>query len=338
MAQQPHDRLARPGRPIAGLASAIEGLKGPAILVSNEVGMGMVPDNKLGRVSRLARAGERGSRAGLRLGHPGRRRPPAPVEAGAAAQAEIKLSRDLSTKTAGDLGRWWTSIPSARPAIGPWGVAGLTSPYRSRDLAGCCVFFNARRRNSAAHFDVAHDGEVYRVALKRVAASRRFTLRVRTATRDVLLTMPSRSSLKAAREFAERHAAWIGARLARLPQPVAFEPRAVTPLRGVDHRIVHRPGERGVVWLEMSERGPLICVSGDRPHVPRRVADFLKREARKDLEAAVARHSKQLGQAAAHRVARYGQPVGFLFVDRRAQFFLAADSRSVLRARLSRRA
>ena len=107
--------------------------------------------------------------------------------------------------------------------------------------------------------------------------------------------MPSRSSLKAAREFAERHAAWIGARLARLPEPVAFEPRAVTPLRGVDHRIVHRPGERGVVWLEASERGPLICVSGERPHVARRVTDFLKREARKDLEAAVARHSKQLG-------------------------------------------
>ena len=49
------------------------------------------------------------------------------------------------------------------------------------------------------------------------------------------------------------------------------------------------------MWLEATERGPLICVSGERPHVARRVADFLKREARKDLEAAVARHSKQLG-------------------------------------------
>ena len=147
----------------------------------------------------------------------------------------------------------------------------------------------------ASHFDIAHDGETYRIALKRVAASRRFTLRVRTATRDVVLTMPSRSSLKAAREFAERHAAWIGTRLARLPEPVAFEPRAVTPIRGVDHRIVHRPGERGGAWLERSERGPIICVSGAREHVARRVADFLKREARKDLEAAVARHSRQIG-------------------------------------------
>jgi adenosylcobinamide kinase / adenosylcobinamide-phosphate guanylyltransferase len=31
------------------LAQAIEGLKGPAIFVSNEVGLGIVPDNELGR-------------------------------------------------------------------------------------------------------------------------------------------------------------------------------------------------------------------------------------------------------------------------------------------------
>jgi predicted metal-dependent hydrolase len=148
-----------------------------------------------------------------------------------------------------------------------------------------------------AHIEVAHAGEVYRVALKRLSTSQRFTLRVRTATRDVLLTMPTRSSLRSAREFAERHAAWIGARLKRLPRPVAFAPNAVTPLRGVDHRIVHRPGARGVVWTENGAGGPIICVAGEAPFIARRVADFLKREARKDLEAAVARHATRLGVA-----------------------------------------
>lgn len=148
-----------------------------------------------------------------------------------------------------------------------------------------------------AHLDIEHDGRVFRVALKRVSTSRRYTLRVRAATRDVLLTMPARSSLKSAREFAERHAAWIGVRLARLPRPVAFVDAAKTPLRGVDHTIVHRPGERGVVWTETSAGGPLICVSGDGPHVERRVRDFLKREARKDIEAAVALYAGKLGVA-----------------------------------------
>ncbi len=145
-----------------------------------------------------------------------------------------------------------------------------------------------------AEIEVAHEGAVYRVALKRLASSRRFTLRVRAASRDVLLTMPARGSLKAAREFAERHAGWIGVRLARLPKPIAFVHGAVTPLRGRDHRIEHRPGARGVVWVEISADSPLICVTGEAPHVARRVSEFLRREARRDLEAAVARHATLL--------------------------------------------
>ncbi|HXT06333.1 MAG TPA: SprT family zinc-dependent metalloprotease [Roseiarcus sp.] len=145
-------------------------------------------------------------------------------------------------------------------------------------------------RRPASEIEIAHAGEVYRVALRRVATSRRYTLRVRAASRDALLTMPARGTLKAAREFAERHAAWIGVRLARLPKPIAFAPGETVPLRGVEHRIVHRPNTRGVVWLEADA----ICVAGEAAHVARRVADFLKREARRDLEAAVARHATTL--------------------------------------------
>lgn len=38
-----------PGPAVAALADAIVQLAGPAILVSNEVGMGIVPDNRIGR-------------------------------------------------------------------------------------------------------------------------------------------------------------------------------------------------------------------------------------------------------------------------------------------------
>ena len=151
------------------------------------------------------------------------------------------------------------------------------------------------RAPEPAHLDVAHSGEVFRIAIRRSPQSRRFTLRIRAATRDALLTMPERGSMKVAREFAERHAAWIGARLARLPRPVAFVAGAHAPLRGIDHLIVHWPRARGVAWIAQGERGPLICVAGEAPHVSRRVADFLKREARKDIEAAVVRYARALG-------------------------------------------
>src|SRR4051812_9652643 len=119
------------------------------------------------------------------------------------------------------------------------------------------------QRPPPGEIEVAHDGAVYRIALRRVATSRRYTLRIRAASRDALLTMPARGTLKAARDFAERHAAWIGVRLARLPQPVAFAPGALVPLRGESRIIAHRPGARGVVWPETGAQGPLLCVAGD---------------------------------------------------------------------------
>jgi predicted metal-dependent hydrolase len=146
-------------------------------------------------------------------------------------------------------------------------------------------------------FDVVHDGEIHRVQIKRVATARRFTLRVRAATRDAVLTMPPRGSLARARSFVERHAEWIGARLARLPAPTPFGAGAVIPLRGLLSEIVHRPGVRGTVWLEPPRDTGLqkLCVGGAEPFVARRVQDYLVRQARHDLEVAVARHSEALG-------------------------------------------
>ena len=148
-------------------------------------------------------------------------------------------------------------------------------------------------------FDVVHAGEVHRVQIKRVATARRFTLRVRAATRDAVLTMPPRGSLPRAKIFVDRHAAWIGARLARLPVPTPFGPGAAIPLRGTIHEICHRPDERGTVWLQAGDEStgelPKLCVSGAAPFVARRVQDFLIRQARGDLEIAVARHADTLG-------------------------------------------
>ena len=114
---------------------------------------------------------------------------------------------------------------------------------------------------------VALDGDVIPVQLRRNRLARRYTLRIHTATREVVLTMPPRGSLKQAREFAQRHTAWIAARLKRLPLPLPFADGAVLPLRGVDHRIVHRPAARGTVWIEAESADVrLLCVAGAAPH------------------------------------------------------------------------
>ena len=157
-----------------------------------------------------------------------------------------------------------------------------------------------RRPPEPQAIEVAFDGAVYDVRVRRHPQARRYTLRVQAATREVVLTMPRRGSLKEARAFAERHGGWIAARLGRLPAALPFAHGAVLPLRGTDTRIDHRPGARGrgTVWRDTASDGaPLLCVAGAAPHLARRVTDHLKREAKRDLTAASRRYAEMLGVA-----------------------------------------
>jgi predicted metal-dependent hydrolase len=153
-----------------------------------------------------------------------------------------------------------------------------------------------RRPTEPPAIQVYFDKAVYLVRLRRHRQARRYTLRIHAATREVVLTMPPRGTLKEAKEFAQKHGGWIAARLGRLPEAMPFAHGMTVPLRGVSHRIVHRRGARGTVWIEVPPDGErLLCVAGDTPHVDRRIKDFLKREAKSDLDVASRRYAEEIG-------------------------------------------
>jgi predicted metal-dependent hydrolase len=153
-----------------------------------------------------------------------------------------------------------------------------------------------RRSPEPRMIEVAVEQATYPVQVRRHPRARRYTLRIQAATREVVLTMPPRGNLKEARAFAERHGGWIAARLGRLPVAVPFRHGTIVPIRGLDHRIDHRRGARGTVWSEAAPDGMrLLCVAGEAPHIGRRIADHLRREAKRDLEAASRRYAAQLG-------------------------------------------
>lgn len=155
-----------------------------------------------------------------------------------------------------------------------------------------------RRPSEVSTIEVEFDRVVYPVRLRRHRQARRYTLRIQAASRDVVLTMPLRGSVADAKAFAQKNGAWIAARLRRLPQAAPFAPGAMVPLRGVPHRIEHRPHARGAVWTEAGEDGEqMLCVAGDRAHLARRVGDYLKRAAKHDLQAACRRYAADLGVA-----------------------------------------
>jgi len=153
-----------------------------------------------------------------------------------------------------------------------------------------------RAASDPAHLDVRHGDNTFRVRLRRRASARRMTLRVSTATRDIILTIPEHTALAAAASFADSHADWIATRLARVPERVAFVQGALVPVRGVPHRIVHWSSVRGTTSATTDPAGePILAVAGDAPHVARRVREFLQREARRDLGVAVNAYTDALG-------------------------------------------
>jgi len=155
-----------------------------------------------------------------------------------------------------------------------------------------------RRSSEPQTFEVEFDRASFAVRVRRHRQARRYTLRIQAATREVILTMPPRGSLREAKEFAQKHGGWIAARMHRLPQAVPFADGTIVPLRGVEHRIAHRPGARGTVWTETPGHGmPLLCVAGDAPHVGRRVNDYLRREAARDLDTASRHAADEFGVA-----------------------------------------
>lgn len=155
------------------------------------------------------------------------------------------------------------------------------------------------------HCHVEIDGEKVRVTLLWNERARRYTLRLRGSVREPVVTIPARGRLSEARAFLDRNRGWLQARLAALPAATPLADGVLIPLRGVPVRILHRPG-RGVVRLEEGDGETQLLVPGEIDHLPRRVTDFLKREARRDLEAATARHAASLGVTV--KTIRLGDP------------------------------
>jgi predicted metal-dependent hydrolase len=143
-------------------------------------------------------------------------------------------------------------------------------------------------------FEIATESGLIAVTLRRHPNARNYTLRLKSATGAPVLTMPRRGSLREARQFLDRHAGWLLREMDKLPKPRPIVDGAMVPLRGAAHRIQHRH-RRGTVSVETVDGAPALVVAGDPAHLRRRVIDFLKRQARRDLEPRVRQHAATLG-------------------------------------------
>lgn len=128
--------------------------------------------------------------------------------------------------------------------------------------------------------------------------AKRLTLRIDAGGRGLRVTVPPGLARGEVERFLDRHRGWLETKLAKVPDQPQVRPGIRLPLRGVPHLIVHEPGRRGTVTVGEEEGRPALVVHGERRHLPRRLADFLKREARRDIEALVAKHTATVGRKA----------------------------------------
>jgi predicted metal-dependent hydrolase len=132
--------------------------------------------------------------------------------------------------------------------------------------------------------------------------ARRMILRFDQAVGRIVVVLPPRATYDEGRRFAQTHRTWIRERVELLPEGVPFETGRVVPFLGQPHRIRHRPKARGVVWCEEGE----IHVAGRPEHLPRRVEDWLKLEARREI--AEFAHAKATSIGKKVRRIRLGDP------------------------------
>ncbi len=135
--------------------------------------------------------------------------------------------------------------------------------------------------------EIPLEGQRVSVRIRPNRRARRYTLNLGYSGADPVLTIPAGGSFAGARYFLERNTEWLLTRLNARPVARPFRPGRIIPVRDEKHRIAHRPDERGTVWIEKGDRFPVLAVAGAREYLHRRLQDWLKKEARADLEEAV---------------------------------------------------
>jgi len=137
------------------------------------------------------------------------------------------------------------------------------------------------------------------VTLRRHPKARRLTLRVNATNRSAVITVPPSCSDRETLKFLNSHKSWLYQQVAKIPEPVPFSDQSVIPLRGTDHKINFAGAVRGkgVVWLEQEETDllPLINVTGNAQFAPRRLKNWLIKQARKDIYERSQWHANNLG-------------------------------------------
>jgi predicted metal-dependent hydrolase len=140
------------------------------------------------------------------------------------------------------------------------------------------------------------NGRTLPLTIRHNAQATRLTLRIEPGGRALKMTVPTGLPERDIRDFLDRHQGWLMTRLAKFRTTNALADGGHVFVRGVAHRIEATGRVRGLTEAVLVDDEAVLRVSGLEEHLPRRICDFLKKEARIELERLVAVHSGRIGR------------------------------------------
>jgi predicted metal-dependent hydrolase len=158
------------------------------------------------------------------------------------------------------------------------------------------MFFRKQNKPAPKSRTVDVAGRQIPLTIRSDRRATRLTLRIEPGGKALKMTVPVGVPIMQVEDFLERHHGWLSAKLSKLPPSGRLAEGSELLLRGVSHRIVSTGKLRGVTEKSEIEGVPALLVSGGPEHTGRRLSDFLKKEARRDLEELARFHARESGK------------------------------------------
>lgn len=136
------------------------------------------------------------------------------------------------------------------------------------------------------------NGREVALCIRHHPRARRMTLRIDPVGGGAVVTLPASTPADEGMAMVRRKAGWLIDRLEALPPRSVLADGATVPLLGAELTVRHRPEARGVVRRVGNE----LIVAGRHEHLTRRLTDWLKAEARREVAARARVKAETLGR------------------------------------------
>ena len=136
------------------------------------------------------------------------------------------------------------------------------------------------------------EGRNIPVRIRQNTRARRMILRIDNNINGAVVTLPSWTSEREALLMVQEKSDWVLAKLDNMPTKILFENGVQIPFLGEYHIVCHDPNQKEIVKKNENE----IRLGGGEEHLPRRLGDWLRKEAKIIIQPKAIEMAKKLNK------------------------------------------